>query len=199
MSQHRARNRFFGIAAALVVVSAAWAGVQAKAASERAAAEAEVRSFVHGMYEVISGDAGEARDWDRFRAMFADDGKLSLFAPGRPPNGEGEGAVPARRIVWSPDDYIQRAGAHMEANAFYELEIHSEVRVFGRMAHVYSSYEAFRDPEGEPIARGINSIQLVRDPGVDEWKVLLIIWDSETPELPLPAEMDHGGEASGES
>jgi len=56
---------------------------------------------------------------------------------------------------------------------------------------VFSTYETYTEEGGEAVARGINSIQLVKDPADEEsgWKVLLIVWDTEAPGRPVPAGM----------
>ncbi len=174
------------------LAGAGWYGVEASA---QARSEAEALAAVEAMYEVISGPAGQERDWDAFREMFTDDGRMSLFTRGRPAGGDGgvagTGAVAPKRITWTPDEYIERAGAHMESNSFYEASVWDNVQVFGRMAHVFSTYETYNELGGRAVARGVNSIQLVKDPA-DEgsgWKVLLIVWDTETPERPVPAGM----------
>jgi len=176
------------VASTTALGAAGWYGYEA---SQQARSEAEALAAVEAMYEVISGPAGEARDWDRFRSMFAEDGRLSLFTRGRPAGADGTAAVAPRRITWTPDEYVERAGTHMQTNAFYEEGVWSNVQMFGRMAHVFSTYETYNEPGGKAVARGINSIQLVKDPA-DEgagWKVLLIVWDTEAPGRPVPAEM----------
>ncbi|MCB9610104.1 MAG: hypothetical protein H6829_07055 [Planctomycetes bacterium] len=40
------------------------------------------------------------------------------------------------------------------------------------------------EPEAEPFARGINSLQLVWDG--DRWLIMAILWDQEIPESPIP-------------
>ncbi len=176
------------VLATSAIAGAGWYGYEA---SERARAEAEVLSAVEGLYDVISGPAGQARDWDRFRSMFTEDGRMSLFAPERAAAADGSGGAPARRITWTPEEYIERAGPYVMSNGFFEEGVWNRVQVFGRMAHVFSTYETYNEPGGPAVARGINSIQLVKDPADPNgaWKVLLIVWDTESPQRPVPAEM----------
>ena len=51
-------------------------------------------------------------------------------------------------------------------------------RRFGNIAHVWSTYEGRREPGGEILFRGINSIQLFRHPD-EGWKIISMIWDNE--------------------
>lgn len=141
----------------------------------------EIRAAIADLYSVISGPAGE-RDWDAFRAMFADGAQMTAIGHG----GGGSGAI----VSMTPQQYIERAGPQLSRSAFYERQIASRTEIFGHVAHVWSTYESLRDLDGQPFSRGINSVQLVRVPPSDAgaWKVLSILWDSETPQHAIPAE-----------
>jgi hypothetical protein len=134
-----------------------------------------VDTMVRAVYDVISGPAG-TRDWARFRLLFADGARMI------PVRATPEGSVPA---LMTPEDYIARAGANFEKNAFYESEVARRVETFGSIAHVFSTYESRHAPGEKPFARGINSIQLVKAGKL--WKVMTILWDSERDGNPLPA------------
>ncbi len=86
----------------------------------------------------------------------------------------------------SPQGYIDRSGAWLVENGFHEKEIHRVTEKFGNMAHVFSSYEAFKSGEDKPFMRGINSIQLLYDN--DRWYVVNIYWQQESEAHLLPAE-----------
>ena len=140
-----------------------------------AAASEDVRSIdaiVGAVYDVISGDKGVKRDWNRFR---------SLFHP-------GARMIPTGRTgarVITPEDYIRRSGPFLEGEGFHEVEIGRRVDQFGNIAHVFSTYEARHAlSEPAPFMRGINSIQLLNDG--ERWWVLPIAWRQETPEHPIP-------------
>src|SRR5580692_261259 len=133
-----------------------------------------IESVTHAVYDVISGPAG-ARDWARFRSLFADGGRLIAI---RTTAGV---STPA---VMTPDEYAQHAGANFEKNAFYEAEVAHRVETFGNIAHVFSTYESRRAPGEKPFARGINSFQLVKTSA--GWKIMTIFWDSERDGNPLP-------------
>jgi hypothetical protein len=141
----------------------------------RAADGDSIDSITRAVYDVISGPKGGARDWVRFRALFADGARLI------PVRVTPEGAAPN---VMTVGDYEKRAGANFETNGFYETGIANRVETFGNIAHVFSTYESRRAPGEKPFARGINSFQLVKDHGV--WKVMTILWDSERADSPIP-------------
>ena len=75
--------------------------------------------------------------------------------------------------------YARDTTPFFAANDFYEVEIGRRIDLFGNIAHVWSAYEARRSPDdAEPERRGINSIQLFRDPDAG-WRIMAMIWDNE--------------------
>ena len=136
-------------------------------------------AIIKALYEVISGPAGQKRDWDRMRSLFVPNARL-MPAVARP-GGAGTGV-----IVWSVDDYINAAGPGLERNGFFEIEIKRVSEQFGNVMHLFSTYESRRLATDEkPFARGINSIQLLKDG--DRWWVVSIYWQGETPAFQIPA------------
>jgi hypothetical protein len=80
----------------------------------------------------------------------------------------------------------------LEGQGFHEREISRRVDRYGTMAHVFSTYAAFRKKDDkEPFMRGINSIQLMHDG--KRWWVMNIFWLAETPDNPVPKEYLKGG------
>jgi hypothetical protein len=138
---------------------------------------ASPEALVAALYDVISGPKGQARDWNRFR---------SLFAPGARmiPSGKRPDGTWGHRVL-TPDEYIARSEKSLVEEGFRERELHRVVERFGPLVHVFSSYEATREGEAKPFVRGVNSIQLLHDG--KRWWLLSIAWTPETPEQPLPA------------
>ena len=135
-------------------------------------------AIIAAVYDVISGPAGEARDWDRWMSLFLPDARLVAVRV----TAAGE----VSPVVMTPAEYAERSGAALEANGFFEVEIDRTAEEYGHLAHMFSTYESRRtldDPE--PFARGINSFQLMWDG--ERWWVLTIFWDSERPGQPIPA------------
>ena len=132
------------------------------------------------IYDVISGPAGD-RDWNRFRSLFVPEARLTSTA-------KNPGASDVRLLT--VDDFIQRAGHYFSTHAFYESAVVNRVQKFGDIAQVFSSYESRNAPSEKPFVRGINSIQLFNDGS--RWWVLSILWDEESPNNPLPADMATG-------
>jgi hypothetical protein len=165
-----------------VVAFVVVAGLGAPAASAqpatgpRASDTASPEAIVTALYDVISGPAGQARDWDRFRGLFAPGARLMPAAPRQ------DGSVP---VALSPDDYIKRANDAL-LKGFFEREVSKKVDGFGTILHVFSTYDSKRAATDEkPFARGINSIQLMQHGG--RWWIVTVLWDQERPDNPIPA------------
>ncbi len=139
---------------------------------------ASIDSIMKAVYDVISGDAAQKRDWDRFRSLFHKDAKLI-------PSGKNQqtGVQGARFL--SPEDYIARSGPMLETNGFHERELARHVDQYGNIAQVFSTYLSFhKKDDKDPFVRGINSFQLMNDG--KRWWVINIYWQAESPENPIP-------------
>ena len=112
----------------------------------------------------------------------------SLFLPSARliPARAAKDSPHADAIILTIDDYIARSSGNMTANGFFEHGIRNEVQQFGNIAHVWSTYESRHNADdATPFARGINSIQLLKDG--DRYWIVNIFWDNERPTNPLPA------------
>lgn len=137
-----------------------------------------IDAVLTALYDVISGPAGEARDWDRFRSLFLPGARLI-------PAGVNREGVPSHRM-WSVEDYIAQAGPMLEQRGFYEREIGRVTERFGNIAHAFTAYESRRTPDDpDPFQRGINSVQLYHDG--TRWRIVTVLWDWERDGNPLPA------------
>jgi len=142
-------------------------------------------SIMKAVYDVISGDAGKVRDWDRFRSLFHKDARLI-------PSGKNRdtGVLGAR--VLTPEDYIKNAGPNLEKNGFHEREISRHVDQYGNIAQVFSTYASFhKSDDKDPFMRGINSFQLFNDG--KRWWVVTIYWQQESKDNPIPKEFLKSG------
>ena len=129
------------------------------------------------LYDVISGEKGEERDWDLMRSLFHPDAKLI-------PSGKNKEGIYKARFM-TVDDYINNSGKWLVENGFFEKEIHRTVNTFGNITQIFSSYNAFKsESDKTPFMRGINSIQLLNDG--ERWWIINIYWTQESPENPIP-------------
>ncbi len=132
--------------------------------------EAEIGTAVDEMYAMISGPAGP-RDWSRQANCFMPEARQVrtwVDEHGR-----------ATKKSMSLDEYSRDTDPFFTANPFYEVETERRIDRFGNMAHVWSHYEARRHPDdADPERRGVNSIQLFKDPDRG-WRIIHMIWDNE--------------------
>ena len=132
--------------------------------------EEEIGAVVEEMYAMISGPAGP-RDWSRQDSCFLSDARQVrtwVDAQGRP-----------QKLGMGLEEYAANTTPFFDANPFFEVETSRRIDLFGNIAHVWSGYKARTSPEAADVERrGINSIQLFRDP-VKGWRIIHMIWDNE--------------------
>ena len=146
-----------------------------------AARPADVKSMdaiIAAVYDVISGPAGQQRDWDRMRSLFAPGARLipTIYRPDGTPT----------LLTWTVDQYINVAGPRLEQAGFFEREVARTTERYGGIVQAFSTYEsrhAADDPT--PFQRGINSFQLFYDG--TRWWIVTIYWEGERPGNPIPA------------
>jgi hypothetical protein len=137
--------------------------------------EAKVVAAITDVYAVISGPAGQKRDFARMKTLFTPDARL--YAVGQ--RGLQGGSL---------DNYIEKSGPLLERVGFQEKELTRRIEIYGNLAQVWSSY-AGTSTDGSVNVRGINSFQLARQPD-GRWLVHSILWQAENPSLPLPRDME---------
>lgn len=135
-----------------------------------------IDAIVAALYDVISGPPGQARDWNRMRSLFIPGGRLM------PVGGKTKDAIGIRLLT--VNDYVATSGPLLLDKGFQERELARTVEQFGNIAHVFSTYEA-RIIKDDHTLRGINSLQLMHDG--KRWWIVSLMWQAESPELPLPA------------
>jgi hypothetical protein len=188
------RNLVFLLVLPLLVAVTACAGARGSLAAQGAPAAASVspvivplppaapadveslEAIVGALYDVISGPRGQRRDWNRMRSLFLPGGRLMAVGPRQ----AGGYAIRTMEV----NDYIALSGEQLEAVGFREHEIARQVERFGNIAHVFSTYEAFREDETQPFMRGINSIQAMFDG--TRWWIVSVYWEAERPDNPIP-------------
>jgi hypothetical protein len=131
--------------------------------------------ILRAYYEIVSGPAGTAPDRARDEFLHHPDALIGM--PAR--DAAGKDSLAAMSLA----GFYERAGGLREV-PFYEWEIHRRVERFGMIAHVWSTYVSSDRPGGEPLSRGINSIQLWFDGS--RWWVMGWIYDREHPDTPIP-------------
>ena len=118
----------------------------------------KIGAVIDEMYAMISGPKGP-RDWARQKGVFhpsARQMRTGIDADGKP-----------WIKIMSPEEYAADTAPFFAANDFHEVETARETKIFGNMAHVWSTYKA-------NDRRGINSIQLYRD-AQGRWLIVSMI------------------------
>lgn len=137
---------------------------------------ATIDGVMRTFYEVISGPAGEPRQWSRDRTLYIPDVRFVSVEKRK------DGTIEARPVTHQ--EFVDGSDASLVKSGFYESEIHRETQQFGQIAHVFSTYESRIKKDGPVIARGINSLELFNDG--KRWWVLSAQWDEERPGNKIP-------------
>ena len=138
---------------------------------------ASIDAIIAALYEVISGPAGQARDWNRLRSLFVPTGRMM-------PVGQRPDESVGMRLL-QVNDYIAQSGPLLVEKGFHERELARRTERFGHIAHVFSTYEGRLAGDDHPI-RGINSIQLMHDG--KRWWIVSLMWEAESATQALPAQ-----------
>jgi hypothetical protein len=133
--------------------------------------------IVAAYYDVISGPAGQPRQWSRDRTLYIPEIRFVSMSQSK------EGKPVARTMTHQ--QFVDASDKGLQGG-FFEKEVHRETQRFGNIAHVFSTYESRIKADGPTIASGINSIQAFWDG--KRWWITNAIWDEERPDNPMPPE-----------
>jgi hypothetical protein len=136
-----------------------------------------IDGIVSAFYEVISGPAGQLRQWGRDSTLYVPGVQFVAMSL---ENGE-----PVADVM-DHDSYVRQSDPFFIRSGFFEREIHRVTRHFGNLAHVFSTYE-FRTEDGGIQGRGVNSLHLFWDG--ERWWIANVMWENERPDNPIPPEL----------
>ncbi len=139
-----------------------------------------VDGIIKAFYEVISGPAGQPRQWARDRTLYITG--VRFVSTG----AQGSESRPYARVM-DHQSFVDQSDGFMVREGFYEQEIHRVSRTFGNIVHVFSTYEMRAKPDGPLLGRGVNSIQLFNDG--TRWWIASVTWDDERPGNPIPLDL----------
>jgi hypothetical protein len=131
--------------------------------------------LMKNLYGFISGPAGQKRDAAKIRGLFHPDCRFTVTG-----NKPGQGAT-FRSL--SLDAFMERAMPSWE-KGFFEQETQREVKAWGNMASVWTTYESRLEKDGPVVMRGINSLQLQWDG--KRWWVMAIQFQNADENTKLP-------------
>ena len=143
----------------------------------RPADVASVDSIIRAFYEVISGPAGQPRQWARDR---------SLYIPGVKFVATGVGKRGPYAAIMDHQTFVDEADSGMVHAGFFEREIHRVSHTYGSVVHAFSTYEERRAADGPVVGRGINSIELFWDG--TRWWIASAVWFDEDAQHLIPPE-----------
>lgn len=138
-----------------------------------------IGGLIKASYEVVSGEAGAKREWERDLLLHNPNAVYSFTQ-----NSNGK----LSQVTMSLKDFHKETDTMVMNTAFYENEINREVRLFGNIAHVWSTYETRLVKNGPVARRGINSIQLYFEDG--RWWIVSWTFGKETENMKIPSTFD---------
>jgi hypothetical protein len=153
--------------------------VEVAAISPRAEDVSSLDGIIKAFYEVVSGPAGEPRQWARDRTLYIPGVRFVSM------NVNTKGKPVAH--VMDHQQFVDSSDVYVTSKGFFEWEIHRETKRFGNIAHIFSTYESRITKDGPVIARGVNSIELFWDG--KRWWIASAIWDEERKDNPLPQDL----------
>jgi len=136
-----------------------------------------LEGILKAYYEVVSGPAGEIRNWDRDKSLHIPEAQVIIVGRNE------DGSVRLEPITIG--DYHDRQPGPAQSG-FWEEEIHRVVQTHGAVTHVWSTYEWRNEPDGPVGGRGVNSIQLVHDG--ERWWITSWMFDGRPNAPDVPAE-----------
>ena len=130
-----------------------------------------------GIPAALDGAISGPADKDRacMKALLIPEARLMFFSL-------GADGTPGYRLE-NIDEWIARVKARGHA-VLEEKQLKFHIERYANIAHLWSSYALHSD--GKQVARGINSIQAMKDVG--GWRVTSIMVQAESATAPLPKE-----------
>lgn len=138
-----------------------------------------IDAIIKASYDVVSGEKGAERQWQRDQFLHHPQAVYSFT---------DRKTEKTKQIVMSISDFQKETDDMVLETAFYESEINREVRIFGNIAQVWSTYETRLEKNGPVMRRGINSIQLFFDN--ERWYIISWIFDKELEQNKIPKSFD---------
>ncbi|WP_211196208.1 hypothetical protein [Flavobacterium sp. H122] len=136
-----------------------------------------IDALIKASYEVVSGEKGAKRQWERDNNLHHPKAVYSFF------DKESK-----EQVTMTLQEFHKLTDDMVFATAFYEKEVNREVRLFGNIAHVWSTYETRLEKNGKVARRGINSIQLIFES--NRWYIISWTFCGESDKNLIPRTFD---------
>jgi hypothetical protein len=159
--------------AATILAGALAESARAQAPDAGCALPSEPKGIPAALDAAITGPADKDRAC--MKALLIPEARMMVVSLG----ADG----PASYTLLTLDDWIARTKARGHA-MLEEKQLKFHIERYGNIAHLWSSYALHSD--GKQVARGINSIQAIKEAG--GWRVMVIMAQAEAATAPLPKE-----------
>ena len=126
------------------------------------------------VYKLVSGPAGQQRDWDRYRSLYRPDARLITQD------------TSGRSYEMTVEDYIRNYGPLFADRGIAEEQIWQQQLRFGNLVHIWSTYQYHWLDDESDRGRGIASFQVLFEEG--RWRIASLVWQMESDGNPLPKE-----------
>ncbi len=127
-----------------------------------------IEKTIEHLFRAISFKQGEEPNMHKIKSLFIGEGILINYNDPEP-------------LILPVDEFIVYFNKQFSDGVMTQLEdreVHAETRIFGRIAHRFSYYEArFDESDEKPFAVGVNTIQLMKIN--DEWKITSMAWNDD--------------------
>ena len=127
----------------------------------------EVTATISTLFEAISFEKGNPPNMHNIKDLFVEEGLLINYNEEMPQ-------------IFQVGEFIDHFNGLYEQGVITGLqdrEVYHKTKIYDRIAHRYSFYEARVTPDEEPFAVGVNSIQLIKIGG--QWKVSSMAWNDD--------------------
>jgi len=136
-----------------------------------------IDAIMKASYEVVSGEKGAKRQWKRDNFLHHPEAVYSYYDKEK-----------QKQTTIRLQEFHNEIDKMTFETAFYENEVSREVRVFGNIAHVWSTYETRLEKNGKVERRGINSVQLISEN--NRWYILSWTFFGENDNNIIPKTFD---------
>ncbi len=152
------------IFSALIIVFS----INAEAQNVKGTMQESLDQTIEAVFKAICFLPGDPPNMRQIRPFFADQGIMINYNDEQP-------------LILPVDQFISHFEAQVSAGILPSLEdreVHSETKIYGRIAHRFSFYEArLTKDDAVPFAVGVNSIQLIRVG--NDWKITSMAWNDD--------------------
>jgi hypothetical protein len=145
----------------------------------RAEDVSSIDGIVKAYYEVVSGPAGQPRQWDRDATLYIPNVRFVVLSE------DADGRTTAESM--SHQEFVDNSEVSLGGKAFYEHEVHRITHRAENIVHLFSTAERRSSSDGKVEGRGIDSLELFWD-GKRWWITSANLWDINTSKNPLPTE-----------